>query len=217
MSSRILIIDDHPVYRIGLRRLIDAQPDLETVAEADTAQAARDAVRKAEFDAIILDISLPDGLGLQLCQDLRAVRTTPVLVVSMHDETIYAERALRAGASGYVMKHESPDRIIDALRGVIQGEVRVSATVMSRVMRGVSRKADGPSVVASLSNRELEIFEMFGAGLRTREIAERLHISVKTVETHRSNIRDKLELADGNAVFRAAVQWVTTGGKEDVV
>jgi DNA-binding NarL/FixJ family response regulator len=215
-AKRILIVDDHPMMRTGLAQLIDNEPDLKVCAEADTAGQAIDVVAKQKFDLALLDISLPDKNGLELLKDLRALRPElPILVVSMHDEMIYAERVLRAGGRGYIMKQEGGVKFLTAIRQVLAGQMYVSDNMSSRILEIFSgRQSDGSgSPVQKLSDREFEVFRLIGQGTGTRVIAEQLHLSVKTVEVHRANIKHKLDLKNATDLVRYAVRWVDSQGQ----
>ncbi len=210
-ARRVLIVDDHPMMRTGLAQLIDNEPDLRVSAEADTAGQAIDLVSRQKFDLVLLDISLPDKNGLELIKDLRALKPElPLLVVSMHDEMIYAERALRAGARGYIMKQEGGQKFLTAIRQVLAGRVYVSEKMSARILENFSGAPaqNSGSPVKGLSDREFEVFQLIGEGIGTRDIAGRLHLSVKTVEVHRANIKEKLGLATATELVHYAVRWL---------
>ena len=209
-EKRVLIVDDHPMMRTGLAQLIDNEPDLQVHAEADNAGQALDAVARQPFDLILLDISLPDKNGLELIKDILALKPAlPILVVSMHDELLYAERVLRAGGRGYIMKQEGGRKFLQAIRHVLNGQVYVSEKMSARILENVSGRRAGASgsPVERLSDREFEVFQMIGQGMGTRDIAGRLRLSVKTVEVHRANIKHKLELERGTDLVRYAIRW----------
>jgi DNA-binding NarL/FixJ family response regulator len=215
-KKQLLIVDDHPMMRTGLAQLIDNEPDLEVCAGADTAGQALDAVGRQNFDLILLDISLPDKNGMELIKDIQALKPgLPILVVSMHDELLYAGRALRAGARGYIMKQEGGKKFLEAIRQVLSGRVYVSEKMSARILENASgRNAEtAASPVARLSDREFEVFQLIGEGRGTRDIAQRLHLSVKTVEVHRANIKEKLQLKSATDLVRHAVRWAETEGK----
>jgi len=215
-AKRILIVDDHPMMRTGLAQLIDNEPDLKVVAEADNAGQAIDAVAKQKFDLALLDISLPDKNGLELIKDLRALRPQlPILVVSMHDEMIYAERVLRAGARGYIMKQEGGQKFLTAIRQVLAGQIFVSENMSARILEIFSgrQSENSSSPVQRLSDREFEVFQLIGQAVGTRAIAEQLHLSVKTVEVHRANIKEKLNIKTATDLVRYAVRWVDSQGQ----
>ena len=213
---RILIVDDHPMMRNGLAQLIGNEPDLKVVAEADTAGQAIDLVAKQKFDLALLDISLPDKNGLELIKDLRSLRPElPILVVSMHDEMIYAERVLRAGGRGYIMKQAGGQKFLTAIRQVLGGQISVSDHMSSRILEIFSGRQSEHSVspVQKLSDREFEVFQLVGSGVGTRAIADQLHLSIKTVEVHRANIKEKLGLKSATELLRFAVRWVDSQGQ----
>lgn len=211
--SRIFLVDDHPVMREGYASLIGYEPDLEICGEASTAEEAFPLICDAAPDACVVDLSLPGGSGLELLKQLSACESGGVLlVVSAHDETLYGERALRAGASGYLMKHESAAHVVAALRSILAGQIYASEAVR-RAMRPPASREAVPSVtpastIGTLTDRELEVFEHFGRGRTTREIADRLHLSPKTVESHRVNIKQKLHVTTAAEMIRHAVLWV---------
>ena len=212
---QLLIVDDHPMMRHGLAQLIDNEGDLKVAAEADTAGQAITLVGRQKFDLALVDISLPDKNGLELIKDLRTLQPAlPLLVVSMHDEMIYAERVLRAGARGYIMKQEGGQKFLQAIRHVLAGQVYVSEKMSARILETLS---GGPpqspgSPVRRLSDREFEVFQLIGQGVGTAEIATRLHLSVKTVEVHRANIKQKLNLTTATELVRYAVRWLDAQG-----
>ena len=214
-TVRILIVDDHPIVREGLAARIGRQGDLQVCGEAEDVAGALELVKTAKPDLVIVDLSLKSGQGLDLIKkiSLRAP-DTKMLVSSMYDESLYAERALRAGALGYINKQEMSDKIIDAIRHVMEGKIFLSPRMTERLLqRAVGTTPQiTPSPVESLSDRELEIFKMIGKGKTTRQIAGELHLSVKTVETQRENIKGKLSLTSSAELSREAVQWVMENG-----
>jgi DNA-binding NarL/FixJ family response regulator len=209
-KNRILVVDDHPIVRQGLALLINQEADMLVCGEAEEAMGAMHVLASAKPDVLIVDISLngPDGLDL-----LKNVRTThptlPVLILSMHDESIYAERALRAGANGYIMKQEATEKVLVALRRILAGEIYVSDRIANKMLKhyitgsGTLR----PSSIADLSDRELEVFRLIGEGHGTRQIAEELHLSVKTVESYQAHIKEKLSLRSARELMQHAIQW----------
>lgn len=211
VRSRVLLVDDHPVVRRGLALMIDAEPDLSIVGEAENYEQALDAIARLTPDVAVVDISLSGRSGIDLIKELRTKSPhLPVLVLSMHDESLQAERALRAGAKGYIMKREATANVIGAIRHVLKGGIYVSDRIGARLL---GKMADAPPGVRSplerLSDRELEIFNLIGQGLNPRTIAERFGLSIKTVEAHRENIKGKLGLASSNELIRYAVQhWL---------
>lgn len=211
MNRSILIVDDHPLVREGLITLISNQRDFSLSGEASGIAEARELMRKTQPDVVIVDLTLKDGNGITLIKELKEqYEGVKVLALSMHDETIFAERALRAGASGYVSKHEASRTIIHAIRTVLEDKLYLSERMMDRVLaRAVgSKQQPQRSPVEQLSNREIEIFEMIGRGLTSRQIAQQLDLSQRTVDTHRENIKDKLELKNAVELTKHAVQWV---------
>ena len=213
VKRRILIVDDHPMMRQGLALLINNEPDLATCCEAPTAGQALEAVQRQVPDLVLADITLPDKSGLELIKDLRALHSDlKVLVISMHDESLYAERVLRAGGRGYVMKQEGGAKLLEAIRRVLAGQIHVSEKMSSRILEIFSgRRAEGEaSPVENLTDREFEVFQLIGQGKGTRQIAEKLHLSVKTVEVHRVNIKAKLRLESASELIRFAVRWAET-------
>jgi len=209
-KQRILIVDDHPMMRQGLAQLINNEPDLQVAYEADTAGQALDLVAAHRPDLVLADISLPDKNGLELIKDIRAVGPdTVILMVSMHDETLYAERVLRAGARGYIMKQEGGKKLMAAIRQVLSGQIYVSEKMSAKILEIFSgrRRESSNSPVELLSDREFEVFQLIGEGKGTREIADHLHLSVKTVEVHRAKIKQKLNLTTATDLVRCAVRW----------
>lgn len=214
--TRILIVDDHPLMRKGLALTLSAETDLDVVGQAADAEEALSVIDQLDPDLVLIDISLPGMSGLELLKHLLAVRPELLtLIVSRHDEALYAERAIRAGAKGYVMKLEAGDDIVHAVRHVVRGGIFLSDELKDRLLFGaaVGRKAPMESPLQVLSDRELEVFEMTGRGLPTREIAERLHLSVKTVESYRARIKQKLNIETGTELLQQAVQWVEGEGR----
>lgn len=215
-ARRVLIVDDHPIVRQGLRRLIDQEEDLDVCGEAETVREARAAIRERRPDALIVDISLKQGDGLELVRDVRAqYPTLPILVLSMHDETIYAERMLSAGANGYIMKQAASDQFLAAVRRVLDGGIYLSDTVSNSMIQKFT--SGGAHVSANpidrLSNREIQILHLIGKGLSTREAAEALDLSIKTVESHRQRIKKKLNLTTGTQLVQYAVNWFSGRGE----
>ena len=208
----IVLVDDHPVMRKGLALTLDAEMDLSVVGQMSSAEEAMDEIERLEPDLAIIDISLPGMSGMELVKHLQArmpeVRT---LVVSRHDESLYAERAIRAGARGYIMKLEAGDVIVKAVRQVMDGGIYVSDEINERLLLSMAsggRERISQSPLEVLSDRELEVFELTGRGTGTRDIAERLHLSVKTVESYRARIKKTLHLESATELMQHAVQWV---------
>ena len=208
--ARIMIVDDHPLVREGLAARLARQPDLEVCCEADDASEALRLVREQQPDLAIVDISLKSGSGIDLIKRVRAEAPgVKLLVLSMHPGTLYAERALRAGASGYVNKQEARERVIEATRRVLAGGYYLSPELNDYMLHHLAATRErGQLSVETLSDRELEIFELIGQGLTTKEIAARLHLGAKTVETHRHRIKQKLKLRNAAALAQRAAQWV---------
>jgi DNA-binding NarL/FixJ family response regulator len=212
-QKRLLIVDDHPMMRTGLAQLIDNEGDLKVCAEADNAGQALDLAVSQTLDLILLDISLPDKNGLELIKDIRALKPgLPILVVSMHDESLYTERVLRAGGRGYIMKQEGGKKLLQAVRQVLNGQIYVSEKMSAVILETFSgRRAEAAvSPLQQLSDREFEVFQLIGQGKSTRDIAAHLHLSAKTVEVHRLNIKKKLKLKTATDLVRHAVRWLDT-------
>lgn len=208
---KIMLVDDHPMMRAGLAQFINKQADVEVAFEAGNPAEAMEQLSRSRPDLVLTDITMPGKGGIEFIKDLLAIHAElPVLVVSMHDEMMYAERVLRAGARGYIMKESGGENLLAAIRQVLGGQVYVSPRISARILDNLStRKPRGSdSPVARLSDREFEIFELIGQGRGTREIAKQLHLSPKTVEVHRGHIKEKLELKDAVALVHHAVQWV---------
>jgi DNA-binding NarL/FixJ family response regulator len=212
---RVFVIDDHPIVRHGLAQLLAAEPDLELCGQAGDASGALAAVTAAQPGVVIVDVSLGEASGIDLIGEIKQrLPRAAVLVVSMHDEQLYAERALRAGAAGYVMKHEAIGAIVRAIRSVAAGGIFVSEAVSARLLQRLAARG-GPgdgSPLGTLSNRELHVLELIGRGLGTREIAELLHISIKTVESYRARLKEKMNLRSGIELSRFAVRLATEDG-----
>jgi DNA-binding NarL/FixJ family response regulator len=208
---KVLVVDDHPIVRQGLTQLIGQENDLYVIGGAEDAPAALDAIEKLQPDIALVDISLRETNGIELIKDIKIRHPRlPVLVLSMHQETFYAERVLRAGARGYVTKEEATERVVQAIRQVLSGQVylsdRMASKMLSKLVEG-RPGTDGMSI-ERLSDRELEVFEFIGHGLTTRQISQRLNRSIKTVESHRANIKRKLKLQNATELLQYAVQWV---------
>lgn len=208
--KRIVVVDDHPVVRHGIAQLLGQEKDLEVCGEAENAVQALEVIAKTRPDAVIVDITLKGTNGIELIKILRKLNPRLILlVVSMHDEIFYAERSLKAGARGYLMKQEAAGKVILALRKVLKGEVYLSEQMSSRVLN--TMVGGGPEsrglAVEALSDRELEVFHLIGQGLTTKQIAQDLNLSVKTVEAHREHIKSKLDLKSGPRLMKYAMQW----------
>jgi DNA-binding NarL/FixJ family response regulator len=207
---KVLIVDDHPIIRQGLRIVIDQQPDMVVCGEAGTVSDALQAMDRTVPDLAIVDLSLKDSNGLDLIKDI-ALRwpSVQVLVLTMWDEEFYAERVLRVGARGFVTKDEGPPKVVDALRRIIRGEIHLSDQMARRLLRKFAgNPMPSASLVDSLTDRELQVLHLVGSGLPTREIAERLRISTKTVDSHREHIKHKLKLESATELLKHAIQWV---------
>jgi DNA-binding NarL/FixJ family response regulator len=214
-AKRLLIVDDHPLFRKGLEELIHSDAEFAVCGEAGNAAEAMGVIRKLHPDMAIVDLSLPGANGIELIKNIRAeFPRLPVLVLSMHDESLYALRALRAGADGYVMKHEAMANVIQAIREVFNGRPYLSPAMAAQVItKFAHRQGEGETdAVDRLSDRELEILELIGKGNEVRQIAKLLHLSPKTVETHRAHIKDKLDLKNSREVARFALQWLSARG-----
>jgi DNA-binding NarL/FixJ family response regulator len=211
---RVLIVEDHPLYRQGLRRFIEAQSDLSCCGEADSPQIAMQIASETKPDLVILDLSLRREDGLELLKNLLAsAHSTRVLVLSQKDEAMHAEPVLRAGALGYIMKEEATEELLAAIHTVLKGEIYVRRGLGAVILKKFLHGAPGDGVADKLSDRELQVFQFLGAGLSTRDIAAQLHLSIKTVETHRENIKHKLCLEDSPSLLRAAQQWIATAAQ----
>jgi len=204
-------VDDHPIVIEGLKQLIDQQPDLRVCGELSDGRAALATVERLRPDLAVVDLSLKDVNGLDVIKTLKAEHPAlPVLALSMHDEMLYAERALRAGASGYVMKQEATKNLLGAVRRILDGGIYLSDNVTAKLLQRVANtKSTGKtSVLEELSDREIEVFRLIGEGASTRRIAEMLKLSIKTIESHRENIKRKLNLQDAAELVQSAVAWV---------
>ncbi|MGW8311585.1 MAG: response regulator transcription factor, partial [Thiogranum sp.] len=212
---RILIVDDHPLVRSGFVQLISDEPDLAVCGEAADEAQALQLVATTTPDLVIIDLSLAGGSGINLIERIKAhYGEVCMLVVSMHDESLFAERVLTAGALGYLNKQEAPSNIIRAIRRVLEGRVYLSDKLTERLLDSLTgmAKAPGQSPMQRLSNRELEVFELIGRGMTTGKIADHLQLSTKTIETHRENIKKKLGLASGQELTRRAMHWLIERG-----
>jgi DNA-binding NarL/FixJ family response regulator len=210
-AKRIIIVDDHPLFRKGLEQLIHSDGRFAVCGEAGDAAGAMDVIRTLNPDLAIVDLSLPGANGIELIKNIRAeFPKLPILVLSMHDESLYALRALRAGANGYVMKHEAMDNVVQAVHEVFNGRPYLSPAMAAQVITKFAHSPSGGEAdpVDRLSDRELEILELIGKGNEVRQIGKRLHLSPKTVETHRAHIKEKLRLKNAREVVRFAVQWL---------
>lgn len=207
-QTRILIVDDHPIFCLGMTELINKEPDLQVSACEEIAEKAWDIIQADCPDLIIVDISLAESNGIDLVADIsRDYPDLPVLVLSMYDESMYAERALMAGARGYVMKQRAIGHVVRAIREVLAGNVYASQAIKDKMIDRMLNRKSVRDKYSLLTNRELEVFRLMGDGLDSREIAGRLNLSMKTIGTHRENIKEKLHLKHYTELVRAAVHW----------
>jgi DNA-binding NarL/FixJ family response regulator len=207
---RVLLIDDHPIVRQGLALLIEREADLSVCGEADGAHSAFHAIETLRPDIVLLDISLNGPDGLEVLKEIRMKSgSLPVLILSMHDESIYAERAMRAGANGYIMKQEATEQVLIAIRRILQGDVylsdRLTTTMLQQYVRGGAHIKSSP--LLNLTDRELEVFRLIGEGHGTRQIADELHLSVKTIESYQAHIKEKLALRNARELVQHAIEW----------
>lgn len=210
---RLLLVDDHPVVRDGLAQLLHGENDMAVCGEAESAEQALDLTTKTNPDLAIVDISLGGVNGIELIKNLKALQPDlRILVLSMHDEAHFAERALRAGANGYIMKREARNRIMQGIRAVCAGDIYVSDRMQKSMMYQYlhGNRAGEASPISTLSDRELEVLNLLGEGLSSRDIAERLHLSQKTVDSHRTHLKEKLRLAGASELIRFAYEWVSS-------
>ncbi len=211
-KTKVLIVDDHPVVRQGLVRLIELQSDLCVCGEAANAHEALKAIETLKPDVAIVDLSLDKDLGgIELIKDIKTqFSQLPVLVLSMHSESVFAERMLRAGAKGYVMKEEAPETMLTAIRRVSDGKIYLSDNMSTKILSGLvkGQPATDKLPAERLSDRELEVLELIGRGLGTSQVAKKLHLSVKTIETHRAHIKEKLQIENASELLQYAIEWV---------
>lgn len=213
-SIRVFIVDDHPVFRDGLVRVVQQVPGLMVCGEADNAAEALAAITRLDPGLVLMDISLPGKSGLDLMAEVHALNPAlPVLVISMHDETLYAERVLRAGGRGYLMKQEGPEKIVQAIKKVLSGQVYVSEAMADTILDALSRprSAAHTAGLGKLTDRELEVLRLTGQGKDNHQIAQDLAISLKTVDTHRAHLREKLGLKNNTELIHYAVRWAGGG------
>jgi len=206
---QILVVDDHPIVRLGIRQMLGAEADLAVCGETESADEAKQLIESLHPDLAIVDLSLAEGSGLGLIRSLReSAPSLPVLVLSMHDEALFAERVLRAGARGYIMKREAITGLVGAIRQVLSGRIYVSEGISQTVLGRLGHESATPeNPLAGLTDRELEVFDLIGRGLSTAAIADQLAVSVKTIETYRSNLKAKLNLKDAGDLIRFAATW----------
>lgn len=210
MKSRILIVDDHPIFRMGMAELLNQEVDFEVCAVAENIVSARKAITEYEPDLAIVDITLAGDNGLDLVKELSAEnKSIHILVLSMHDESVWAERAIRAGAKGYIMKREASESVISALRNIVDGRIHLSTNMMTHMLDKfhVSPDSPGASTVDLLTDREIEVFRLIGRGLATREVASRMNLGIKTIGTYRDRIKQKLCIKTSAELSRRAVLW----------
>ncbi len=208
--TRILLVDDHPVVRQGLRAILSQEPDLEVCGEAESASDALRAIEQCRPDVAIVDLSLKESSGLELIKDIRVRHARLlVLVLSMRDEAFYAERVLRAGARGYVVKEEGGQVVVEAIRKILKGQIYLSDPIASKMIGSfVGGASPGTPPIQTLTDRELQVFELIGRGIPTREIAAKLHLSVKTIDAHRENIKRKLRVDSATELLKHAIEWL---------
>lgn len=212
-KNRILIIDDHVMVREGVAEIIKHEPDLDVCGTATTANEGLQAVKKLQPDLVLVDITLPGKNGIEFIKDARVLYPDlRILVMSMHDESLYADRVLRAGGRGYIRKQEGGDKLIEAMRQVLRGEIAVSARMTGRLLETFSGRKKMDSPLENLSDRELEVFQLIGQGKTMKQIADDLHLSPKTIEVHRSHIREKLRIASAAELISYAARWSETHG-----
>ena len=211
-KTRVLIIDDHPMTRAGLVHVINHQPDMIVCGEAASAVQALEILDSSRPDLLLVDITLPGKSGLELIKDVKALRPELLmLVISMHDESLYADRVLRAGARGYITKDEGGEKLIEAIRHVLRGRIYVSESMSAHILEIFSGRqaALDRSSIEKLSDREFEVFESLGAGLSSQQIAKKLHLSAKTVDAHRANIKTKLSIKTSAELIAYAARWMS--------
>ena len=215
VTTKVLLVDDHPIVRQGIRMLVDQESDLEVCGEAESEVEALRLIEQTQPDIAVVDLSLKGSSGLSLTREIRTRHPqVQVLVLSMRDEAFYAERVLRAGAKGYITKEQGSERIIEGIRKVVAGQIYLSDQLASKMLKSlVGGDRPGESPVRRLSDRELAVFELIGHGLTTRDVAKRLHLSVKTVESHREHIKEKLNLSGAPDLLKYAIQWVQYQGQ----
>ncbi len=214
---RIVIVDDHPIVRHGIAQLINMQEDMVVCGEAKNSSEGWEVIKETEPRLVLVDLSLEEDSGLDLIKAIHSRRPDiTLLVLSMHDENLYAERAIRSGSMGYVMKQEATDTLIKAIHQVMKGEIfvseRIKSRLLQRLLRGDAMKSEDSNytLVEGLTNRELEVFRLIGRGFSTRRIAKQLNLSIKTIETHRQNIKQKMNLQDSAELIQVAVHWIQT-------
>jgi DNA-binding NarL/FixJ family response regulator len=216
--TKIYLVDDHPLMRKGIAMTLDLEMDFEVCGQAESAEEAISDIPAKKPDIVVVDISLPGMNGIELIKHLKVQNPDLLmLVVSRHDEDMYAERAIKAGARGYLMKMEAGDVIVNAIRRILRGQIYLSEEINNKLLMGMMAggQVGRSSPLEILSDRELEVFELIGNGSTTREIAERMHVSIKTVESYRTRIKTKLDISTGNELIKQAVQWVASESDTD--
>ncbi len=215
-KSRVLIVDDHPLTRAGLVYTINREPDLTVCGEAENAAQTLKLLEVTHPDLLLLDLTLPGKSGLELIKDVKAMYPDiPILVISMQDEALYADRVLRAGASGYITKNEKSEKLMGAVRHVLRGKIYVSEKMSAHILEMFSGRHNAAerSAIEQLSDREFEVFELLGEGLSAHEIGKRLHLSAKTVDAHRANIKKKVKIKSGSELISYAARWIANKAK----
>jgi DNA-binding NarL/FixJ family response regulator len=216
-KRRVILVEDHPMFREQLSQLINKETDMCVCGEADNIGDALKLLQSISADIVIVDLTLKGPSGLELLKDLKALQiNVPVLVLSMHDELLYAERVLRAGARGYITKHETSNEVMAAIRKVLNGQVYLGSGMASRVLESFSTRPKTEKGVSLLTDRELEIFELIGRGRTSREISGCLHLGMSTVDTYRARIKAKLNLENASQLYHEAISWVSAGQKASV-
>ena len=214
---RVVLVEDHPMFRDQLAQLINKEPGMSVCGETDNIQNALNLIETSQPDIAIVDLTLKGPSGLELIKNLKAKEiNVPVLVLSMHDEALYAERVLKAGARGYITKNEASKEVMTAISSVLRGEIYLPAKIASRILESVAIGRKGENGVAQLTDRELEVFELIGHGRTTREISNCLHLGMSTVDTYRARIKTKLHLENSSQLHHEAIRWVSDGQKTSV-
>ncbi len=213
-TVRVFVVEDHPIMREGIELLVNEEPTMSICGQTGQTEGALDKIKESGPDILVVDLMLPGRSGLDLIEDVRAgCPDVRIIVLSAHDEQVYAERALRAGAMGYVMKQEHTRKLLEGIRRVMAGEVFVSEKMSSALLQRFVKGGGGPEHNTPpdlLSDRELQVFRLLGKGLTTREVADKLHLSIKTIETYREHIKNKLNLENANQLLQRAIQWVSS-------
>src|SRR5437660_3815404 len=211
-KSRVVLVEDHPMFREQLAQLINKEPAMTVCGEADNIHDAFQLIETKAPDIAIVDLTLKGPTGLELITNLKAkVIDVPVLVLSMHDEALYAERVLKAGARGYITKNEVSRDVMNAICAVLRGEIYLQARIAERILESVALGRKGENGISQLTDRELEVFELIGHGRTTREISSHLHLGVSTVDTYRARIKTKLNLENASQLYHEAIRWVSAG------